>query len=275
MHVRHSPDDVRFQRMTNQEVRDAFLVDLYEEGVLKLVYWDYDRTIVGSAVPTNETLNLPAGKEIAADYFCERRELGVLNIGATGRITVDGETFEMENLDGLYIGRGAQDITFTSEKSDDPAKFYLLSYPAHTSYPIAQAKKADAEAVNLGSRAQSNERTIFKYIHPNGIKSCQLVMGFTQLAEGSVWNTMPVHTHARRTEVYMYFNLEKDTVVFHLIGKPEETKHIVVRDGQAVLSPSWSCHSGAGTANYTFVWGMGGENQEFDDMDWVAMERLG
>lgn len=275
MEIRYAPDPVRFERMTNSELRQEALVDLFELGKTKLTYWDYDRTIVGSIVPLKTTLELLAGKEIASDYFCERREVGILNIGGEGIISIDNNQYNMDHLDGLYIGHGSRKVEFSSLDSKNPAMYYMLSYPAHTKYPTLQAKKADAEAIKLGSKFEANERTIYKYIHPNGIKSCQLVLGFTELAQGSVWNTMPVHTHARRTEVYMYFNLAKDAVVFHLFGKPEATKHIVVRNGQAILSPSWSCHSGAGTSHYSFVWGMGGENQAFDDMDWVDMSRLG
>ena len=187
---------------------------------------------------------------------------------------MDGTTYEMAHGDGLYIGRGSEDIRFESLDKNDPAYYYLLSYPAHKAYPTTSAKKADAAAVNLGSQEESNKRTIYKYIHPDGIQSCQLVMGFTELEAGNVWNTMPAHTHERRTEIYFYFDMEDDTLVFHMMGMPDETRHVIVRNREAILSPSWSLHSGVGTGKYTFIWGMGGENQAFDDMDWIPMKDL-
>ncbi len=275
MEKRYLADQIRYQRMNTDELRASYLLEnIFNSGSLDLVYSDLDRAIIGSAVPTNNELRLTGSKEISADYFAQRREIGVLNIGNTGTITVDGTKYTMEKLDGLYIGRGVKDIIFNSENKDIPAYFYILSYPAHTEYPTVQAKIKDAEAVNLGSKAESNERTIYKYIHPAGIKSCQLVMGFTVLAEGSVWNTMPAHTHDRRTEVYMYFDLDEDSVLFHFMGMPAETRHIVMRNRQAVLSPSWSIHSAAGTKNYTFIWGMGGENQDFGDMDHISIDDI-
>lgn len=254
--------------MDTAELRDKFLVDqMFEPGLVQLTYSDVDRAIVGSATPTDKELKLSGGKELASDYFAERREVGVINIGSPGAVTVDGEAYAMDIRDGLYIGRGAKEILFTSKDSQQPAAFYILSYPAHTTHPTTHMKIADAEPMRLGTREESNQRTINKYIHPAGIKSCQLVMGLTELEEGSVWNTMPPHTHERRSEIYMYFDLPKTGAVFHLMGKADETRHIVVRNRQAVISPSWSIHSGAGTSNYRFIWGMGGENQDFSDMD--------
>lgn len=276
MEVRYSPDAKAFQKMTTSELRESFLVaNLFETDKVILVYSDVDRAIVGSAVPSKGSLKLEASKkEMAADYFAERREVGIINIGDPGLVQVDGQKFQMDNKDCLYIGRGSKEIEFSSNNGNNPAKFYILSYPAHMDYPTKLAKKADATPVKLGDAQNSNKRTIYKCIYPGGIESCQLVLGFTSLEEGSVWNTMPVHTHQRRMEVYMYFDLPEDGIVCHLMGKPEETKHLIVRDGQAVISPSWSIHTGAGTSNYTFVWGMGGENQDFDDMDWIQMDRL-
>jgi len=275
METKYLADQIRYQRMNTGELRETYLLENnFNPGSLDLVYSDSDRAIVGSAVPQKKELKLEGVKELSSDFFAQRREIGIINIGSEGTITVDGKTYSMDKLDGLYIGCGSKEICFSSEKEDDPAYFYILSYPAHKKYPTTQAKISDAEAVNLGSKAESNERTIYKYIHPAGIKSCQLVMGFTILAEGSVWNTMPAHTHERRTEVYMYFDLDENAVLFHLMGKPEETRHIVMRNRQAVLSPSWSIHSAAGTKKYSFVWGMGGENQEFADMDGIEMGRL-
>lgn len=275
METRYSVDQVRFQRMSTEEVRQAFLVDkLFEPGAVQLIYSEVDRVIIGSVVPAKKSLSLPAGKELASDYFTQRREIGVLNIGAKGQVKVDGTAFEMENLDGLYIGRESKEILFDSDDAGKSARFYLLSFPAHQKYPTKQARKKDAEAVHLGSVEASNKRTIYKYIHPAGIQSCQLVMGFTELAPGCVWNTMPPHTHERRMEVYLYFAMADTTRVFHLMGPSDETRHIVVADGQAVISPSWSMHSGVGTGAYTFCWGMGGENQAFDDMDGIAIDTL-
>ncbi|MBN2181595.1 MAG: 5-dehydro-4-deoxy-D-glucuronate isomerase, partial [Sedimentisphaerales bacterium] len=230
--------------------------------------------ITGSVVPAKKAISLSASDELRADFFCQRRELGVLNIGQAGTVTVDGTDYAMSNKDGLYIGRGSKDISFSSNDPKNPAKFYLLSYPAHTDYPTKHIKMSEAEPVELGTIEASNKRTIYKLIHPAGAKSCQLVMGFTELAPGCVWNTMPPHTHERRMEVYLYFDIADDTRVFHLMGKPDETRHIVVANGQAVISPSWSIHSGVGTGSYTFCWGMGGENQAFDDMDHLTIDKL-
>lgn len=275
MKILYVADQERYQRMTADELRQSYLVDsLFVPGELELVYTDVDRGIVGSAVPVKETLKLAAADALRADYFAQRREIGVINIGAAGTITVDGTTYQLENKDCLYIGRGSRDIAFTSEDPANPAAFYLLSYPAHAEYPTVLTRQSEARRVELGSPAESNARTIFQCIHPDGIKSCQLVMGFTQLEEGSIWNTMAAHTHERRTEIYMYFDLDENDVVFHFMGKPEQTRHIVIRNRQAVLSPSWSIHAGAGTRNYAFIWGMGGENQQFTDMDGVLMDRL-
>lgn len=275
MEVRYSPDPVRFKRMTTQEVRDSFLVEtLFKQDKIVMVYCDVDRAIVGSALPVDKPLMLTAGNELRADYFCQRRELGVLNIGNLGSVLVDGQRFNMDNRDALYIGLGCQEISFVSANPYEPAMFYLLSYPAHDSYPTKHIKKADAEPVHLGSHEACNKRTIYKLIHPGGVQSCQLVMGFTELADGCVWNTMPPHTHERRMEVYLYFDMPDNNRVFHFMGQPQETRHIAVANGQAVISPSWSIHSGAGTSAYTFCWGMGGENQAFDDMDHLTIEEI-
>jgi 4-deoxy-L-threo-5-hexosulose-uronate ketol-isomerase len=275
MDMRYAPAPDAFGRMTTAEVRARFLIEsLFAPGELRMVYCDTDRAIVGSAVPAAAPLALGAAPQLRAAHFCERRELGVLNIGGPGAITVDGRTHAMARLDGLYIGRGAREITFASADAAAPARYYLLSYPAHAAHPTAHIRKDQASPVQLGSDEECNRRTIHKYIHPGGVPSCQLVMGFTQLASGSVWNTMPPHTHDRRMEVYLYFDVPADARVFHLMGPPDETRHIVVADGQAVLSPSWSLHSGVGTRSYAFCWGMGGENQAFDDMDALAVGAL-
>lgn len=274
MNVRYTVGKNEYQRMNTEELRNAFLVDLFEAGALNLLYCEVERAIVGAAVPVKEDLKLEAGKELAADFFCQRREVGVLNIGGAGSVAVDGTTYPMEHLDGLYIGRGSEQILFSSSDPENPARYYLISYPAHTEYPTASAKKADACAIEMGALEDSNKRTIYQYIHENGIKSCQLVMGFTVLEPGSVWNTMPCHTHERRTEVYLYFGLDDASRVFHLMGPSDETRHIAVGNEQAVISPMWSIHSGCGTKAYSFCWGMGGENQRFDDMDHVGIGEM-
>lgn len=275
MEVRYVADPVRFQRMTTDEIRESFLVDqLFRPDEIYLLYCEVDRGIIGSAVPGKEPLTLAASQELAANFFCERREIGVLNIGGKGQISVDAEVFHLENRDGLYIGKGSEEIMFSSDNAQEPAAFYLLSFPAHQAYPTKQAKLAEAEAVELGSAEAANKRTIYKYVHPRGIQSCQVVMGFTVLEPGSVWNTMPPHTHERRMEVYLYFDMAKDTRVFHLMGTADETRHIVVANRQAVISPSWSIHSGVGTGAYTFCWGMGGENQTFEDMDGIDIGHI-
>ena len=268
-------DDRAYARMSTDELRSAFLIaDLFQPGRLGLHYWETDRTVIGGAMPTQEPLALAAGNELKAAFFCERRELGVINVGGPGDVEVDGQRYTLGQLDCLYIGRGARDVRFSSKHPTAPAAFYLLSYPAHTSYPTTLARHDDAQGNALGAVESANERVLYKFIHPGGIKSCQLVMGVTLLKSGSIWNTMPPHTHARRSEVYLYFDLAADSAVFHFMGRPDETRHLVVRDRQAVLSPPWSIHSGAGTDRYGFIWGMGGENQDFADMDPAPLAQL-
>ncbi len=268
-------DPVRAATMNTESLRANFLVqDLFEPGAIRLAYCDADRAVVGGVVPTDVPIPLGTDDALRSAYFTERRELGVLNIGQAGSVTVDGARYEMGNLDCLYIGRGSRDIAFGSTDGARPAEFYLLSYPAHTTHPTTPAKKADAEVVRLGAEATCNKRALYKYIHPTGIKSCQLVLGFTQMEVGSAWNTMPPHTHLRRSEVYLYFGLPAEARVFHLMGEPTETRHLVVANKQVALSPSWSIHAGVGTTSYSFCWGMGGENQAFDDMDAVPIASL-
>ena len=275
MKLRVLPDNVRYRTMSSEELRQSFVIDdLFTPGELTLTYCSEDRTIVGSAVPLERKLSLTAADELRAQYFCERRELGVLNIGGAGSVEADGTSYSLEKLDCLYIGRGTKSVSFSSAQSSQPAQFYLVSYPAHAQYPSAFVATAAACPVSLGSSEQANQRTIRKYIHAGGVKSCQLVMGVTTLASGSVWNTMPPHTHQRRSEIYLYFDIAADGRVFHLMGEAEETRHLVVADRQAVIAPSWSIHSGVGTSAYTFCWGMGGENQAFDDMDAVPASTL-
>lgn len=262
--------------MSAAELRETFLLDgLFAPGEARLSYVDVDRTVVGGAVPTGtDPLALPNPADLRAAFFAERRELGVLNVGGPGAVTVDGQSFAVDRLDCLYVSRGSRDVRFASADSNSPARFYLLSYPAHAAYPTTLARKADASVTNLGALETANKRTIYKFIHPDGIKSCQLVMGFTQLEVGSVWNTIPPHTHMRRSEVYLYFDLAPDARVLHLMGPSDETRHLVVANEQAVVSPPWSIHAGAGTTRYSFCWGMGGENQAFADMDAVAVGDL-
>ncbi|MCX7984508.1 MAG: 5-dehydro-4-deoxy-D-glucuronate isomerase [Bacteroidetes bacterium] len=276
MEVRFSTDPLSLRRMTTEEIRKLFVIDsLFVPDHIPMVYSDIDRSIVGSAVPINGSLKLESSKkEMAAEYFAERREIGVINIGGEGTVSVDGKEYRMEHKDGLYIGRGSKEIIFSSSKRDVPAKYYFVSYPAHTEYPTTHITQAQAESQHLGSTATANDRTIYRYIHVRGVRSCQLVMGLTELAVGSVWNTMPPHTHQRRSEVYMYFNLDPDSIVVHFMGKPSETRHLILRNEQAVLSPIWSIHSGVGTKHYSFVWAMGGENQVFEDMDGFSMREL-
>ncbi len=276
MNVKYLPDPESVEMLNTEELRDYFLLDdLFEKGKILLHYVEIDRAILGSVVPVDTDLQLTANKDtMAADYFCQRRELGIINIGASGTVEVDGKNFSLHNLDGLYIGRGSKSVVFRSDKPENPAQFYLLSYPSHASYPTKFIARNDTDKTTLGENESANKRIIEKYIHPEGVKSAQLVMGVTHIQPGSVWNTLPPHTHRRRTEIYFYFNIQNNQVVFHFCGEPNRTKHLVIRNKQAVISPSWSIHAGVGSHYYSFVWGMGGENQDFADMDWVAMEEL-
>lgn len=280
-----SPQDEK--HYDTKRLREEFLVEkLFFENEIKLVYSHIDCIIFGGAMPVGRALKLEAGDELRANYFLERRELGLINIGGPGVVTADGVAYEIGSRDGLYLGQGTKDIVFESESEENPAKFYLCSGPAHRSYPakrILKDKKAeqpyDVEILpenkkELGTLEDSNHRTINKYILPGQVESCQLEMGMTHLEPGSVWNTMPCHTHDRRMEVYLYFDLPEDAFVMHYMGEPQETRHLVVRNEQAVISPSWSIHAGSGSRNYTFIWGMVGENQDFDDMDEVLMKDL-
>lgn len=269
------PDPIRTAHMNTAELRRSFLIeDLFTRGRLRLVSTDLDRAIVGGAVPLDAPLPLSADPEMRAQYFCERRELGALNIGGKGTVTADGRSYAMDRLDCLYIGRGCREVSFASATTTDPARFYLISYPAHSAYPTQLCRHESGGGLCLGSQATANARSIYKRIHPDDIASCQLVMGYTLLDEGSCWNTMPPHTHRRRSEIYMYFDLDPSQRVLHVMGEPQETRHLLVGSEQAVLSPAWSVHAGAGTSRYGFCWAMGGENQVFDDMDGVAIAEL-
>lgn len=275
MEMRYSRDPQNFERMNTAEIRKEFLItDLFAPAEIRLVYLHIDRMIVGSAVPTGQPLSLGAGPELGAAYFAERREIGIFNIGEPGRVTVDSRDYSMARQEMLYIGQGCKDIQFSSADPNRPARFYIISLPAHKAYPVSHITRSQARSIDAGTKETANRRTIYQYIHKGSVSSCQLVMGFTELAPGSVWNTMSAHTHERRSEVYLYFNLSDGSVVFHLMGRPQETRHVVVRDEQAVISPSWSIHAGAGTGPYCFVWAMGGENQDFDDMDPAPIDAM-
>jgi 4-deoxy-L-threo-5-hexosulose-uronate ketol-isomerase len=261
--------------MPTDQLRAEFLVsDLFKVGAANFRYWETDRTILGGISPGAAALALPNPAEVRSAFFLERREAGVINLGGAGTVTVDGVTHTLGHLDALYLGRGTQDVVFTSQSAEQPARYYFLSYPAHTTYPSRYLAIKDAQGDRLGSRETANERTIFKLIHPGAFPTCQLVMGFTRLEPGSVWNTMPPHTHLRRSEVYVYFDVPAEHAVFHFMGAPQATRHLVVRNLDAVLSPPWSIHSGCGTQAYAFVWGMGGENQDFPDMDAAPVATL-
>lgn len=267
-----SPRDVK--HYTTDRLREDFLVqNLFVKNEVKMVYSHIDRIIIGAAVPT-KILSLDAGSELRAEYFLQRRELGVINIGGKGTIKIDGTEYVLDYKDGMYIGMGSKDIEFLSEDENNPAKFYFNSAPAHKTYPTVLIKPEDCVTVELGSLEEANHRVIRKYILPGQVESCQLVMGMTQLKPGSVWNTMPCHTHDRRMEVYLYFEVPENNFVMHYMGEPTETRHIVTRNEEIVISPSWSIHSGVGSKAYTFIWGMVGENQDFDDMDAVKMSDL-
>ena len=275
MKILQMADAVRYTTMTTGELRQTFVIeDLFQTAQITMIYVDLDRTVIGSAVPTGLPLQLATDDALKAAYFTERRELGVLNIGAPGAVTVNGQKYDLGKRDALYIGRGNEEVVFASNDPGSPAEFYFLSYPAHAQYPTQLIQSAELPRVSLGSAETANLREITKLIHLEGARSCQLVMGFTQLASGSVWNTMPPHTHMRRSEVYMYFDLDPTERVVHLMGPAHETRSLVLANKQVAVSPGWSIHAGVGTKNYTFCWGMGGENQDYSDMDKLAIADL-
>ncbi|PJJ75345.1 4-deoxy-L-threo-5-hexosulose-uronate ketol-isomerase [Thermoflavifilum aggregans] len=269
----HSPEETL--RMSTQELRRHFLVQhLMQDDVVRLVYAHDDRLIIGGARPLTNPLHLPNHPELKADYFLERRELGVINVGGRGTVHADGQTFELEKLDAVYLGKGTREVSFAAVSPHDPPVFFLLSAPAHASYPNQVMKKQDAAPMQAGDDKNANKRTIYKYIHLDGIRSCQLVMGLTMLEPGSVWNSVPPHTHTRRTEVYFYFDVPAAQRVFHFMGQPQETRHLVMANHEAVISPPWSVHFGCGTSHYGFIWGMAGENQVYNDMDVVEVKSV-
>lgn len=261
--------------LDTEGLRSHFLIlDIFVPGKISMTYSHVDRMIAGGITPAAGPLVLAVTKELGTSYFLERREMGIINIGGPGAITVDGTRHAVGSRDGFYISMGAREVAFSSDDAANPAKFWFNSAPAHRACPTRLVSKAQSKKVELGSAAECNKRVINQYIHPAVLETCQLVMGMTEFSPGSVWNTMPAHTHERRMEVYLYFDMPQDRVVFHFMGKPEETRHIVVRNEEAVISPSWSIHAGAGTGAYTFIWGMAGENQTFTDMDNIAMRDL-
>jgi 4-deoxy-L-threo-5-hexosulose-uronate ketol-isomerase len=269
------PDPERARHLGADDLRAAFLVrGLFTAGRVTVRHVDLDRVILGGAVPLGETLQLDPPAWLAAEHFLERRETGVLNIGGPGLVRAGGTSFELQPRDVVYLGRGTRDVSFSSASAERPARFYLVSYPAHASHPCVRIARGEADASDLGGETGANRRRLAKYIHPGRAQTAQLLMGVTTLATGNVWNTMPSHRHVRRTEVYLYFDLPENDVVIHLLGEPGETRHLVVRNEEVVLSPAWSIHSGCGTAAYSFCWAMGGENQDFSDMQAVDMREL-
>ena len=286
MEIRYASSPQDMKHYDTQRLREEYLIpEVFVENEITGVYSYVDRIITGAATPAGKELVLSAGEELKAEYFLERREMGVINIGGAGKITIDGKEYVVEQNDGMYIGMGNKDIRFASLDDKNPAKFYYNSAPAHKTYPTVLIKREgtpsegvviikDENKVELGCLEESNHRVICKYILPGQVESCQLVMGMTSLKPGSVWNTMPCHTHDRRMEVYLYFNMPEDAFVMHYMGQGQETRHIVMRNEQAVISPSWSIHSGSGSRAYTFIWGMVGENQDFGDMDGIRNQDL-
>lgn len=263
------------RQFDTQQLRDNFLyTGLFADGELRLNYSHLDRTIIGGAVPVGSALQLKSSKPVGSDPFLSRREMGVFNIGGKGSVSLDGTSFELAGSDCLYVPMGISDVRFSSADAGNPARFYLVSVPAHHAYQPALITMNDANRLDLGSQSDANVRTLRQYIHPDICRSCQLVMGMTAIEDGSVWNTMPCHTHGRRSEFYLYFDMDPQARVFHFMGEPDETRHLVVKNEQAIVSPGWSIHCGAGTGRYAFIWSMAGDNQDFTDMDMVAMDAL-
>ena len=272
MEIRFQNSPAEVAMMDTDELRENFLADdLMQEGNIRFLYSHYDRVIIGGAKPTNQSLSVDNDPELRADFFLQRRELGVINVGGNGTVSVDGTRYELSKLEALYAGMGVRDVQFESSDAGNPAVFFLMSAPAHQAYPTRKMSKEEASPAHMGEMETANKRTIYKYIHADGIKSCQLVMGLTVLEKGSVWNTMPAHTHTRRMEAYFYFDVAEQHRVFHFMGEPAQTRHMLVANHNAILSPPWSIHSGCGTSNYSFIWGMAGENYSFTDMDAVPI----
>ncbi|MGM0788765.1 5-dehydro-4-deoxy-D-glucuronate isomerase [Bacillus sp. MMSF_3328] len=275
METRYAIHPKDMKKYTTDDLRREFLVEtLFESGQVRLTYTHNDRMIFGGVTPSENELTIKLDKELGVDYFLERRELGIINIGGDGTVILDGTEYDMRARDGLYVGKGTREVLFRSKNAAQPAKFYINSTPAHHQYPTVKIDINEIKPLEMGEPGTLNERKIYQYVHPNVCESCQLQMGLTMLSAGSVWNTMPCHTHERRMEVYLYFDMEEDTRVFHFMGRPDETRHLVMKNEQAAISPSWSIHTGTATSNYTFIWGMCGENITYTDMDHVKMEEL-
>ena len=279
MDIRYSTGKEPFKRMTTDELRKEFLIqNIFKADDVSGVYSHVDRIVTLGAMPVNEKINLEknidAMKDFGVNFFLERRELGIINIGQEGKVEVDGTEYTLNHFDALYIPMGTKQVLFSSKDKSNPAKFYMNSTPAHKACPLKLITLEDAKHVHLGSLEESNERTINQYIHPDVLETCQLSMGLTHLEPGSVWNTMPAHTHERRMEVYFYFDIPEDQCLFHFFGEPQETRHIVMHNDEAVINPSWSIHSGCGTRNYTFIWSMAGENRTYTDQDWIKTQDL-
>jgi 4-deoxy-L-threo-5-hexosulose-uronate ketol-isomerase len=275
MEIRFESSRKEVSQMNTASLRENFLIDtIFENDKISWVYSHYDRMMIGSAVPVSKPLVLETFESLKANYFLERREIGIINIGGDGTISADGIDIAISKLGCIYIGKGTKEVTFSSNDAANPAAYYLLSCPAHHTYPTRLFTKEEATPTTIGSMETSNHRTIYKYIHMDGIQSCQLVMGLTVLQTGSVWNTMPSHVHDRRMEAYLYFDVPANQRIMHFMGEPSETRHLVVADRQAIISPPWSIHSGCGTSNYSFIWGMAGENKDYTDMDPVAISEL-
>jgi 4-deoxy-L-threo-5-hexosulose-uronate ketol-isomerase len=275
MDIRHTTNPTDVKQYDTERLRQEFLIEsLFVPNELKMTYTHYDRMVVGGALPVNGELKLEAGDALRTEYFLERREIGFLSIGGPAIITVEGEAYELDKLDVLYVGKGKQNVTLASKDSSNPAKLYFCSALAHAELPTRKMTREEANPLNLGAQETSNERVLYKYIHADGIQSCQLMLGVTSLQTGSVWNTMPSHVHDRRMEAYLYFDMAEETRIFHMMGEPSQTRHLVVGNEQAIISPPWSIHSGVGTSNYTFCWSMAGENYTFTDMDVVPASGL-
>lgn len=269
----HHPNDVK--HYTTEQLREHFLIEgLFQNDTIKLTYSMYDRFIVGGIKPVAKVLKLETIDDLKSDYFLERRELGIVNVGGAGTVQVDGTSYSLSKKEALYVGKGNKEVLFKSEDSDTPALFYINSAPAHHSYPNKKVGKENAIVINLGDSKFANKRILNKLIVSDLVETCQLQMGLTELVEGNVWNTMPPHVHARRMEAYFYFDLESGQSISHFMGQPHETRHIFLKNHDAVLSPEWSIHSGAGTSNYSFIWGMAGENLDYSDMDGVTPDNL-
>lgn len=275
MKIRFANSPTETKQMDTEQLRENFLIEnLLQDDSIQLTYSHYDRVMVGGVKPVKKTIALPNEDELKANYFLERRELGIINVGGAGMVIADGKEFSINKLDCVYLGKGTKDVKFKSTNKKEPALFYILSAPAHHTYPNKLMEKEKATPVELGAVATSNKRTVYKYIHLDGIKSCQLVMGLTVLENGSVWNSVPPHTHTRRMEVYFYFDVAAQHRVFHFMGMPEQTRHIIMANHEAVISPPWSTHLGCGTSNYGFIWGMAGENLDYTDMDAAPIASL-